>query len=124
MNKYTTPPSTPQKPQEKCPLAPKRYNQINRSIPLTPLKGPLFDENKDCPWAPKKRGARKYFFRIGDERVRIFFPSLLLNDNDKSCKKRLFTETPSKIPTLIKKVKTSSKFADSLKRKINASRRR
>jgi hypothetical protein len=95
---FTTPPSTP-------PSTPKKLK---------------------CPWAPlkKKVYGERLFITNDGQRVKIFPFIESNNDTINSCRRRLFVENPSKIPTLIKKVKASSKFADSLKRKIKESRRR
>ena len=120
---FTTPPSTPKKPE--CPWAPLSSRRENDFIFYTPIKRPFSNEKK-CPDAPprKKVYGKRLFITNDGQRVRIFPFIESNNDYINSCRKRLFTEMPSKIPRLIKKVKPSSKFALSLKRKIKESRRR
>ena len=120
---FTTPPSTPKK--RECPWAPFPSRRENDFIFYTPIKRPFSNEKK-CPDAPlrKKVYGKRLFITNDGQRVRIFPFIESNNDYMNSCKKRLFTETPSRIPKLVKKVKPSSKFALSLKRKINESRRR
>lgn len=91
----TTPPSTPPSTPKKC----------------------------ECPWAPlKKKVYRERLFITNDgQRVRIFPFIESNNDTINSCRRRLFLEKDSKIP---RRIKPSSKFALSLKRKIKESRRR
>lgn len=82
---------------------------------ITPRK--LFhNEEKKCPDAPrKKRVSKKRLIITNNGQIIGNFPLIQsVNDNINTCRKRLFEE----IPRLIKIVKTSSKFADSLKRKI------
>lgn len=113
-----TPLRTPIK--QKCPKAPfiSRIEKDN-FLPITPIK--LFnDEEIKCPDPPrKKRVCKKRLIITNNGQIVGSFPLILSNNDDiNSCRRSLFPEKPSKIPRLIKKVKTPSKFADSLERKI------
>ena len=116
----STPPSTPKK--LKCPLAPVLSRRKNDFIFYTPIKG-LFSSEKKCPGAPpRKKVYKKRLIITNNGEIVGSFP-LILSNNDtiNSCRRRLFVEKDSKIP---RRVKPSSKFALSLKRKIKESRRR
>jgi hypothetical protein len=117
---FTTPLSTPKK--RECPWAPLPSRREDDFILYTPIKGPFSNEKK-CPDAPlRKKVYKKRLFITNDgQRVRIFPFIESNNDTINSCRRRLFVEKPSKIP---RRVKPSSKFALSLKRKIDKSRRR
>jgi len=118
---FTTPDSTPKKPE--CPWAPVQ-ERIDNRVFLTPIKEP-FSSEKKCDGAPRKKVYGKRLFITNDgQRVRIFPFIESNNDTINSCRRRLFVEKPSKIPRRIKKVKPSSKFALSLKRKIKEFRGR
>jgi hypothetical protein len=119
-----TPLRTPIK--RKCPGTPViSRREEDDFLRITPRK--LFhNEEKKCPDAPrKKRVSKKRLIITNNGQIVGSFPLIQsVNDDINSCRRSLFLEKPSKIPRLIKKVKTPSKFADSLERKINASRRR
>ena len=105
---FTTPPSTPIKPV--CPWAPVISRRENDFLLFTPRK--LFhNEEKKCPDAPrKKRVSKKRLIITNNGQIVGSFPLILSNNDDiNSCRRSLFLEKPSKIPRLIKKVKTPSK---------------
>jgi hypothetical protein len=117
---FTTPPSTPKK--RECPWAPLISRRENNFIFYTPIKGPFSNEKK-CPGAPsrKKVYGKRLFITNDGQRVRIFPFIESNNDYINSCRRCLFPDKPTRIP---RRVKPSSKFALSLKRKIDKSRRR
>ena len=67
----------------------------------------------------KKVYKKRLFITNDGQRVRIFPFIESNNDTINSCRRRLFVEKQSKIP---RRVKPSSKFALSLKRKIKKSK--